>query len=73
MREHSLSKGHPIETLGAVKAEYAAKGIKIRVRYRGPRAVAIGRLMPSGYRRSKYNAYQDCLKADATHFSVYPR
>lgn len=56
--EASLSKGHPIETLEQVRAQYRMLGIKIRVRYRGPRHD----------RRA-----QTCLKQHARTFAVYPR
>lgn len=56
--ECSLSKGHPIETLEQVRAFYRAKGVAIRVRFRGPRRDA-QRLT--------------CLKKDAKTFAVYPR
>lgn len=56
--ECSLSKGHPIETLDQVRAFYKAKGIAIRVRFRGPR----------------YDAQRlTCLKKDAKTFAVYLR
>lgn len=54
----SLSKGHPISTLDAVRADYRARGIKIRVRFRGPRRDLMR---------------QTCLKQDARTFAVYPR
>ena len=54
----SLSKGHRIETLEAVKALYKSAGIPIRIRYRGPRRDLM-RLT--------------CLKRDARSFAVYPR
>jgi hypothetical protein len=54
----ALSKGHPIETLESVRAHYRAQGVKIRVRYRGPR----------------HDLYrQTCLKRDARTFAVYAR
>lgn len=56
--ELSLSKGHPIAELEQVRAQYRAQGIKIRVRFRGPR-------------RDRYK--QTCLKRDARTFAVYPR
>lgn len=56
--ELSLSKGHPIAELEQVRAQYRAQGIKIRVRFRGPR-------------RDRYK--QTCLKQDARTFAVYPR
>lgn len=67
----------PISMRERVVAAYRAAGIPIRIRYRGPRAVSIGRIMtrPDGstYRRSKVRAYQDCLMTDAEYFSVYKR
>ena len=62
---------YAISELESVRAQYRAQGQRIRVRYRGPRAQSVGRVMPSGYVRSSYNAKSDCLKADATHFVVY--
>ena len=56
--ELSLSKGHPIAELEQVRAQYRAQGIKIRVRFRGPR-------------RDRHK--QTCLKRDARTFAVYPR
>lgn len=54
----SLSKGHPIETLEQVRAAYKAQGLKIRIRFRGPR----------------HDLYrQTCLKKDARTFAVYSR
>lgn len=58
MNELSLSKGHPIETLEQVRAHYRALGIKIRVRFRGPRRDPMA---------------QTCLKRDARTFAVYAR
>ena len=56
--ELSLSKGHPIATLGAVRQAYREQGIKIRVRFRGPRRDPMR---------------QTTLKRDAHSFSVYAR
>lgn len=56
--EASLSKGHPIETLAAVRAHYRSAGIPIRVRFRGPR-------------RDLMRLH--CLKRDARTFAVYAR
>ena len=70
---HSISKGHEISELATVRAHYKALGLAIRIRFRGPRAHTIGMRMPSGFRRTSTAARQDCLKADATGFSVYPR
>ena len=65
----------PIEKLEEVREAYRAAGTTIRVRYRGPRTVAIGREMPATngrtYIRGRHRAMQDCLIADATHFTVY--
>ena len=65
----------PIELLEDVRASYRAAGTTIRVRYRGPRAVSVGREMSrpdkTTYTRSYHRAMQDCLIADATHFTVY--
>lgn len=56
--ELSLSKGHPIADLEQVRSAYRAQGIKIRVRFRGPR-------------RDRHR--QTCLKQDARTFAVYLR
>jgi len=65
----------PIELRTNVLAAYRAAGIPIRIRYRGPRAQSVGREMPrrrgTTYRRTRNQANQDCLMADATHFTVY--
>jgi len=65
----------PIEMRDRVLAAYRAAGIPIRIRFRGPRVESIGREMPridgGTYRRTRHQANQDCLLADATHFSVY--
>ena len=69
----------PIEMRQKVLAAYRAAGIPIRIRFRGSRAASVGRLMPripasaGFYRRHRNQANQDCLLADATHFSVYCR
>ena len=69
----------PIELRERVLAAYRAAGIPIRIRFRGSRAASVGRLMPripasaGFYRRHRNQANQDCLLADATHFSVYCR
>lgn len=63
--EQSLSKNHPIQTLAAVRAQYRDAGIKIRVRYRGPRRKTVRG-------RTSYSGQLTCLKADAKTFSVYP-
>jgi hypothetical protein len=65
----------PIEKLEEVRNAYRTGGTTIRVRYRGPRTVSVGREMSrpdkTTYTRSYHRAMQDCLKADATHFTVY--
>lgn len=65
----------PIELREIVLAAYRAAGIKVRLRYRGPRAVSVGRTMIGvnghEYKRPRNRAMQDCLMADATHFTVY--
>lgn len=53
-----LSKGHPMEDLELVRTYYKAKGVAIRIRYRGPR-----------YDKTKAT----CLKKDARSFAVYLR
>ena len=67
----------PIELRETVLALYREAGIRIRIRFRGSRVQSIGRLMPrldgSTYRRTHHQAHQDCLLADATHFTVYIR
>jgi hypothetical protein len=65
----------PIEKLEEVRAAYRASDTTIRIRYRGPRTVSVGRQMSrpdkTTYLRSRHRAMQDCLIADATHFTVY--
>lgn len=65
----------PIELREQVLAAYRETNTRIRLRYRGPRAVSIGREMTRNdnttYLRSRHRAMQDCLIADATHFTVY--
>jgi hypothetical protein len=65
----------PIAKLEEVRAAYRTTNTTIRIRYRGPRSVAIGREMTRNdkttYLRSRHRAMQDCLIADATHFTIY--
>lgn len=65
----------PIELREQVLAAYRETNTRIRLRYRGPRTVSIGREMTRNdnttYLRSRHRAMQDCLIADATHFTVY--
>lgn len=67
----------PIALRETVLAAYRAAGIPIRIRFRGPRVQSVGRPMPrldgTTYRRHYNQAMQDCLLADATHFTVYRR
>jgi hypothetical protein len=69
----------PIAMRERVLAAYRAVGTPIRIRFRGSRIESVGRLMPripasaGFYRRTRNQANQDCLLADATHFSVYLR
>lgn len=81
-QEYPAPSGHyanaywvPIAKREEVLNAYNDAGIKVRLRYRGPRACSVGREMPTvgygTYRRTRYQANHDCLIADATHFSVY--
>lgn len=69
----------PIAMREKVLAAYRSAGIPVRLRYRGSRIASVGREMPripstgGFYRRTRHQANQDCLLADATHFSVYLR
>ncbi len=68
----------PIELHQTALDLYYYDSIKVRVRFRGSRKNSVGREMPCiksprTYRRSKQQASQDCLIADATHFTVYTR
>ena len=67
----------PIRFYEDVRKTYKDAGIKIRCRFRGSRIKSVGQLMPRNdggfYRRTRNQTNQDCLLADATHFSVYLR
>lgn len=68
----------PISLRETLLQLYKESGVKVRLRYRGPRAQSIGREMPCinsdrTYRRTRSQANHDCLIADATHFTVYNR
>ena len=57
---------------------YRNRGLKVRIRFRGSRIASVGREMPCigssrTYKRTRNQANQDCLMADATHFTVYER
>jgi hypothetical protein len=71
--EVSIAKGIPVTPENMFILGEIGKIIKIRKRYRGPRADSIGRMMRSGYRRTAYSARLTCLKEDATTVSVYLR
>jgi len=65
----------PVKFREQVLAAYKAEGIKIRLRYRGPRdcnRVMVGK-DGSTYYRGRIAARQDCLMDEATHFTVYRR
>ena len=68
----------PMKYYEDVLKAYRDAGIKIRPRFRGSRIQSVGREMPCigsdrTYRRTRNQANQDCLKADATHFTIYGR
>ena len=68
----------PMRFYEDVRETYKDAGIKIRSRFRGSRMKSVGREMPCigsdrTYRRTRNQANQDCLMADATHFTVYGR
>ena len=76
--QYAVAYWIPIELRESVLAAYRAAGIPVRLRYRGSRIASVGREMPCigstrTYRRTRTQAHQDCLMADATHFSVYHR
>lgn len=77
--QNAIAYWVPIAMREKVLAAYQAAGIPVRIRYRGSRIASVGRLMPripsvgGFYRRTRNQANQDCLMADATHFSVYLR
>ena len=54
----AIQSNLPITELAKVRSYYKSQGVKIRVRFRGPR-YDLGKLT--------------CLKKDAKGFSVYPR
>jgi hypothetical protein len=58
MVEQSISKNHPIASLELIRYLYRGKGIKIRVRFRGPRYDSMA---------------SHCLKKNAHTFAVYAR
>ena len=67
--EESLYKGIPIEYRDMPKMKRFMKTNKLRARYRGPRRKAFCKW--SGKVETTLLGRQDCIKADATHFSLY--
>lgn len=77
---YAAPKGHraraywiPMSMYDDVREAYKHIGIAIRTKFRGPRASQVGIKMGGKYpyTRTKRMASQNCLKAYATHFSVY--
>jgi hypothetical protein len=71
--ETSLAKGIPVTPENMFILGEVGKIMKIKRRYRGPRAHSIGRLTASGSIRSQFAAQSFCLKEDATTVAVYLR
>lgn len=74
--EQSILKGVPMQYLDEIRRLFAIDGIKIKIRYRGPRSHRYpkgARRWESGPNYSVINAHSNCLKADATSFAVYRR
>jgi hypothetical protein len=61
----SIMHGIPMQYLDQVKQLFANDGYKIKVRYRGPRAMDRG--------RSWATRQSTCLKSRAVTFAVYSR
>jgi hypothetical protein len=59
----SIMHGVPMQYLGILRSFCLDEGLRIKVRYRGPRA---GRPNSTKNQRQSY-----CLKKDATSFAVY--
>lgn len=62
--EVAMYKNIPISELESVRAFFKGYGIKVRIRYRGPRTNPLDM-------RYKHQRMQDCLKRFANRFSVY--
>ena len=62
--EVGMYKNIPIDKLEEVRAFFKSKGIKVRIRYRGPRTNPLDI-------RPKHRRMQDCLKRFANRFTVY--
>ena len=67
--ENSLYKGIPIEYRDMPEMKRFMKTNKLRARYRGPRRK--GYCNWSKRCVTSLQGRQDCLKEDATHFSLY--
>ncbi len=63
-REGAAYKNIPIELLPYIRQYFKTQGLKIRVRYRGPRNNPLDR-------RYRTQRMQDCAKQFANRFSVY--
>jgi hypothetical protein len=61
----SIMHGIPMQYLAEIKRLFANDGMKIKVRYRGPRSMDRG--------RSWATRQSTCLKANAKTFAVYKR
>jgi hypothetical protein len=61
----SIMHGIPMQYLDQVKQLFANDGYRIRIKYRGPRAMDTG--------RSYYARKGTCLKSSAVSFAVYSR
>lgn len=64
--ELSVWKGIPMEYRHSAAVESVLKRGRYQVRYRGPRRTGLDG-------KVSYRGKQTCLKADATHFSIYER
>ena len=67
--EESVYKGIPIAERDTPEMKRFMKMNKLRARYRGPRRKGFCRW--SGRCVTSLQGRQDCIKADATHFSLY--
>lgn len=61
----SILHGIPMQYLDEIKRLFSNDGMKIKVRYRGPRAMDRG--------RSWFTRQSTCLKSRAGTFAVYAR
>lgn len=63
--EYSIFKNVPIAQLDAVRAFFKSHGVKVRIRFRGPRNT------PADMNRSYATRQASCLKQNANRFTVY--